>query len=384
MKTGVLLPRSSTHPLISYNFMDGLSAFLKFHQLTTEIDCIPAYIGFGTDPILIQQEAERLILEHRVDLIVIFADYPVVECLFPIINSLNKLMIVVNHGAKYPRSWAAQPNVIHHSLNNASNCWLTGKKAAKENQTAAVVNSFYDGGYSISHAISASFLDQSGQIVFNFVGHQKKEEFNTGPLISFLKTAEKTEALLAILSGELVPEFHLQLREQMGSRKLKLYASPVLLEESLTEENLNPAVNMEVSGYTTWFKELDNEENTAYCNHFKIDTDREPDSFGVLGWDTGLILKTILKISEGKLIDAKTISKHQDLQQLQGAKGEMRMHTYTQHYISPVHYLHSKLNNDLSSLHNLSLEVVEESFNELINFEIQGPSSQWLNTYLCS
>src|SRR5690606_19472269 len=104
----------------------------------------------------------------------------------------------------------------------------------------------------------------------------------------------------------------------------------------------------------------------------------------VLGWDTGLILKTILKISEGKLIDAKTISKHQDLQQLQGAKGEMRMHTYTQHYISPVHYLHSKLNNDSSNLHSLSLEVVEESFNELINFEIQGPSSQWLNTYLCS
>lgn len=384
MKTGILLPRSSTHPLISYNFMDGLSIFLKFHQLTNDIDCIPAYIGFGTDPVLIQQEAERLILEHRVDLIVIFADYPVVECLFPLINSLNKLMIVVNHGAKYPSSWAAQPNVIHHSLNNVSNCWLTGKKAAKENQTAVVVNSFYDGGYSISHAISASFMSQSGQILFNFVGHQKKEEFNTSSLISFLKTEQKTEALLGILSGELVPEFYHQLREQMGNRKLKLYAGPVLLEESQTEENLNPTENIEVCGYTTWFKELDNEENIAYCNSFKNDTGREPDSFGVLGWDTGLILKTILKISEGKLIDAKVISKHQDLQLLQGAKGEIRMHAYSQHYISPVHYLHSKLNNDSSSLHRLSLEVVEESFNELINFEIQGPSSQWLNTYLCS
>ncbi|WP_449436711.1 hypothetical protein [Pedobacter steynii] len=100
-------------------------------------------------------------------------------------------MIVVNHSAKYPSSWAAQPNVIHHSLNNVSNCWLTGKKAAKENQTAAVVNSFYDGGYSISHALSASFMNQSGQISFNFVGHQKKKNSIPAPLFPFSKPSKK-------------------------------------------------------------------------------------------------------------------------------------------------------------------------------------------------
>lgn len=384
MKTGILLPRSSTHPLISYNFMDGIHTFLKHRGLSNEIECVTASIGYGTDTALIQQEAERLILEHRVDLLVIFADYPVVECLFPVVTSLNKLLIIVNHGAKYPPSWAASPNVIHHSLNNASNCWLTGKLAAKENKSAALVSSFYDGGYSITHAIAASFMDDSGQIAFNFVGHQQKERFNTEPLISFLKAKPEVDSLLATLSGELGPELYLQLREQAADKNLKLYACPVLLEESLYDGTLNPEETIAVSGYTSWFKASEQEENQAYCQTFKKETNREPDSFGVLGWDTGLILKSILEISEGKTIDANTISRHPDLQKLQGAKGEMHLHAYTQHFISPVHYLHSGLSKDAVKHHDLPLETVEASFNELINFEIQGPSSQWLNTYLCS
>lgn len=384
MKTGILLPRSSTHPLIALNFMDGLNAFLKHHQLDHEIEHSYAYIGFGTDEKLIQKEAERLILEHQVDLLIIFADYPVVSALFPIITSLNKLMIVVNHGAKYPQSWKAHPYVIHHSLNNASNCWLTGKQAAKENRSAAVVSSYYDGGYSVSHAIAASFMDKSGEIVFNFVGHQAKNQFNTTPLVSFLKTEQENHALLTILSGELVPEFYTQLRQQLGDRKLNLYASPVLMEESLAEENLGPEETIAISGYTSWFKALEHTENKIYCETFKTDTGREPDSFGVLGWDTGLILQAIHRLAAGMRIDAKTIVKHPELQQLKGAKGEMRLHAFTQHYISPVHYLHTNLNKDSSKLHDLSLETVETSFNELIDFEIQGPSSQWLNTYLCS
>lgn len=384
MNIGILLPRSSTHPLIAYNFMDGLNAFLKHDQLGSEITYVPAYIGFGTDTTLIQQEAERLILEHRVDLIVVFADYPIVECLFPTMTALNKLLIVVNHGAKYPPSWAALPNVIHHNLNNASNCWLTGKEAAKEHPTAAVVSSFYDGGYSINHALAASFMDKSGQIAFNFIGHQSKAEFNTTPLVSFLSAKPEVDVLLAILSGELVPEFYLQLRERIGDKKLKLYASPVLLEESLVEAHFHPEENIAISGYTSWFKDTENLENQIFCRSFKTETNREPDSFGVLGWDTALILKTILNISAGKPIDAKTISKHPGLQQLQGAKGEMRLHAHTQHYLSPVHFVSSNLSKDSTTLHDLSLDAVEASFNELINYDTGGPSSQWFNTYLCS
>ncbi|WP_222539328.1 ABC transporter substrate-binding protein [Pedobacter polysacchareus] len=384
MKTGILLPRSTTHPLIAFNFMDGLHAYLKQHQLTNEIECVSAFIGFGEKAAVIQEEAERLLMEQRVDLLVVFADYPLVNCLFPIVAALNKLLIVVNHGAKYPDRWTTVPNVIHHHLNNASNCWLTGKQAAAENKTVATVNSYYDGGYSITHALYTSFLEASGKIAYNFVGHQQKAQFSTQPLTSFLDSRPELDTLLAILSGELVPEFYDQLSRQYPDRKLKLYASPVLLEESSAEENLFSKETIEVSGFTTWFKELDNHENETFCRIFTEETNRVPNSFGVLGWDTGLILRTILEISGNKAIDGKRVAKDPALKKLQGAKGEMLLHEETGHYLSPAHYLHSNLADHSRKKHSLSMEEVEKSFNEMIQFKLEGISSQWLNTYLCS
>lgn len=362
--------------------MDGLQAYFKQHQLTNEIECITGYIGFGEKASVIQQEAERLLMEQRVDLLIVFADYPLVNCLFPLVDALNKLLIVVNNGAKYPDNWAATPNVIHHHLNNVSNCWLTGKHAAAENKTVATVNSYYDGGYSISHALPASFLEASGEIAYNFIGHQQKTQFNTQPLTSFLDSKPELNTLLAILSGELVPEFYEQISTQFPERKLKLYASPVLLEESFQEENLFPKETIEVAGYTNWFKELENAENETFCRVFTEETNRVPNSFGVLGWDTGLILKTILEITGTKAINGKQVSKDPALKKLQGAKGEMLLHEDTGHYISPAHYLHSNLT--ALKQHSLSMEQVEKSFNEMIHFKIDGPYSQWLNTYLCS
>ena len=382
MKAGLLLPRSTTHPLITHNFLDGLNSFLRHHHLHKEITYVSGAIGFGTDTALIEKEADRLLIEHQVDLIVIFADYPVVKCLFPILKALNKLLIVVNHAAKYPPSWQAEPNVIHHSLNNALNCWLTGKKAAKETTAAAVVSSFYDGGYSINHALFQSFLNNDGEIVFNFVGHQYKDQFNTQPLVSFLKQAPDTNSLLAILSGELVPELYLQLKEHLTDRKLKVYASPVLLEESTLAEQQSTQICL--AGYTSWFAELADSQNSVFCERFKTDTLRQPDSFAVLGWDTGLLLHTIFEISVDQPINARTITQHHLLQNLHGAKGKMQLHPFTQQYISPVHYLSDDLEGNVIIEHTLPLEEVMQAFDELITQEVTGFSSEWLNTYLCS
>jgi len=382
MTAGLLLPSSSTHPLIAHNFAEGIKSYLRLRQHSSPLTLVSGAIGFGTDRVVIEKEANRLILEHQADVLVIFADYPVVSCLFPLIKALNKLLIVVNHAAKYPPSWEAQPNVIHHHLGNVLNCWLTGRQAAKETAAAAVVSSYYDGGYAISHALSQSFMDKEGKIVFNFVGHQYKDQFNTQPLVNFLAQQPQADALLAILSGELVPEFYDQLKAQLSNRKLRLYASPVLLEESLVGEQ--QMGNITVSGYTGWLQDLPHPENRIFCEAFRGDTFREPDSVAVLGWDTGLILKTIDEISAGGRINGSTITQHPALRHLQGAKEEMHLHAHTQHYISPLYYLSDSASGKTTVDHTLALEDVAGAFDEMIKQDIQGVFSEWLNTYLCS
>ena len=87
MKVGVLLPRSTTHPIIAYSFLDGLHAFTDLNQLSEDIICVTANIGFGTDPLVIEQKAEELFMQHRVDLLVVFADFPIIEGLFSLVKA---------------------------------------------------------------------------------------------------------------------------------------------------------------------------------------------------------------------------------------------------------------------------------------------------------
>lgn len=381
MIAGILLPRSTTHPLIAYNFMDGLHAALKCYGLNKQLTCITASIGFGTDSNAIQAETERLFMEQRIDVLIAFADHPVIDCIFPIVQGLNKLLIVVNHGAKYPDSWIAPPNVIFHNLQNALSCWLTGQRAASKHAAAALVSSYYDGGYSITHALSAAYHAASGAIKFNLIGHQYRSEFNAKPLTSFLKENADVTALLTTLSGELVPELYVQLAEEIANQEVLVYASPVLLEESGSHKEVpyHPAV----SGYTSWTADAAYTENQVYCETFKTATGRTPDSFGVLGWDTALILESLLTIFEADGHLGGNSIQHPAMQRIAAAKGQMHLHSATQHYISPLHYIH-KINGETSLEHVLDIESVEKSFIELTEQQITGVSSGWLNTYLCS
>ena len=118
MTIGILLPNSTTYPLISYNFIAGLKGCLG--QLAPALlpELHTSSIGFGTDQMQMLKEAQDMLLEKNADILVVFADHPVVECLFPLISSLKKLLIIVNTGAKYPPV-KLQPYMIYHTLNYA-------------------------------------------------------------------------------------------------------------------------------------------------------------------------------------------------------------------------------------------------------------------------
>lgn len=381
MKVGLLLPRSTTHPLIAYSFMDGIHAFLAQHELGQDITCITTNIGFGTDAVVIAEKAEELLMQHQVDLLIAYADFPVIEVLFPLVKALNKLLIVVNHGAKYPETWAGHPNVIHHHLGSALNSWCTGEKVAKEHQKAAFISSYYDGGYSLCHAFSTSFSNTGENIGFNLIGHQLKDNFDAAPLLSFLEEDSDVKAFLTVLSGELVSEIHTQLNKTNVNTGATFYGSPVMIEESgiLT----NTADFLDVEGYTSWFQNNPLPENERYCLSFQKRTGRTPDSFGVLGWDTALILKAIAILWKTGESGPQNIIESLSDKTLAGAKGAMQLHVESRQYIAPLYYVNIT-SGDMQHLQTLDIKAVEDTFKRMSEYRITGTSTGWLNTYLCS
>lgn len=383
MKIGVLLPNSTTYPLISHNFMTGLKGSLAELATALSPEVMTASIGFGTDGTLMLKEAEILLLDKKADLLIVFADHPVVECLFPLINALKKLLIVVNSGAKYPPV-KNQPFVIYHTLNYALHCRLIGKQAAKVSSKAVMATSYYDGGYSLCHAISKGYTDQGSAIAFNFVSKFKAEEFDIEPLTSFLTSNHDVRHIMAVYS-DLSQVFYEKLAIEFPSIPLNVFVNPAMLEELHLPEYGLTNKEMSVSSYVPWIAQLTTGGNIAYCNSFKSKTGRIPDAFGALGWDTGrLLIKYLEAFLDNPLFNTKQLLNELLDAKIEGAKGAIYIDSNTHQVFSPAYQVKLGAGNNLIVQDTVPLVEVLREWTEIYDDPPQGLVSGWINTYMCS
>lgn len=373
MVVGILLPDSSTHPLISHDVLAGFKSAVSTHAIEG-VELAFGYVAFGTSAEVLKKEVEKLILERDVDLIIAFVDHPIVDTIFPLISQLNKTLLVINHGAKYAFDWVAPANVYFHTLENCFCSFLTSKYALTNVSKAAVATSYYDGGYSLCHAITQPFMDGGGEIVFNFAGMHKLEEFDTKGLAAFLIQNPDTQAVFTVLSGNLLAEYYTQLNRQLPELTLNLYSQPVLLEETITEHQAIFPENYRLTAYTTWYEGVQGAENEVFCNTIEAATGRRPTSFGVLGWDTALIVQQLIAMNR----DGGSVP------EISGAKGRLVLDEKTHHFLSDIHRVSFSAKGGVVLEETLTSDDGRGPFGEMVAQKIEGITSGWLNTYLCS
>ena len=383
MKIGILLPNSTTYPLISSNFMTGLKGRLADLATALSPELLTASIGFGTDGKLMLKEAEVMLLDNQADILIVFADHPVVECLFPLINALKKLLIVVNSGAKYPPV-KKQPFVIYHTLNYALHCRLIGKQAAKVSSKAVVATSYYDGGYSLCHAISKGYMDQGSSIAFNFVSKFKAEEFDMEPMTDFLNANHDVRHILAVYS-DLSQVFYEKLSIDFPAIPLNIFVNPAMLEEPHLPEYGITNKEMSVSSYVPWMPQLTTGGNIAYCNAFKSKSGRIPDAIGALGWDTGSLIINYIEASlANPLFQTKQLLDELLDAKIEGAKGTIYIDSNTHQVFSPAYQVKLGAGNQLILQDTVPLVEVLREWTEIYDDPPQGLVSGWMNTYMCS
>jgi branched-chain amino acid transport system substrate-binding protein len=383
MITGILLPNSTTYPLIAHNFMVGVKGALAQLAPALSPELHTATIGFGTDAGLMLQEAEIMLLDKRADVLIVFADHPVVECLFPLINAMKKLLIIVNGGAKYPPV-KRQPYVIYHTLNYALNCRLTGKYAAGFSEKAVMATSYYDGGYSLCHAISKGYMDKGSAVAFNFVSKFKAEEFDIKPLSGFLIANDEISNVLAVYS-DLSPVFYEKLVTEFPAARLNVFVNSAMLDDFHLPEYGVTNKEISIHAYVPWAIGIKNGEHTDYCNAFKNKTGRVPDAIGALGWDTGVLLMKHMMISlDNPLFDTRQVLDELLDLEINGAKGELYIDRKTHQVFSPAYRVRLGVDNHLVVEDKVLLEEVLQEWTEICDDPPQGYVSGWINTYMCS
>jgi len=378
MVAGVLLPTSSTHPLIPHQFMAGIRASLKHRGIAVTL--APGYVGFGASGDTVKSEAEKLILEHDPDLIVAFVDHPIADTLFPLMAQLNKPLLVVNNGAKYAVDWKAPANVYFHTLENAYLSFLTSSYVSRQTAKAVMSTSYYDGGYSLCHALTQPFIDEGREILYNFAGSFKLAEFNTSSMSAFIRENRDAHTVLTVLSGELLGPFYQQLAEALPGSELRFYGSPVTLDETIGLGAEFPAA-FAIQGFTGWYSNSGVEENITFSAKMR-QASREPDAFSALGWDTGRILGQFLQLKDaGALLHALP---ENSFKTLEGAKGTLRLHEKSHHFTGDAYLLKHSSASGTELLQTVDSAEGKGAMNKMITQKIEGMSSGWLNTYLCS
>lgn len=374
---GILLPKSSTHPEIGYDFFFGLKGYYAGKDQTP--DYHTANIGFGIDEDLLFSEAERLFLEKNVDILLVFAEHPKVDKIFPLATLFKKPILVVNPGAKYPLKWKTPEYVAILSLQEMLSAKIAAKLAVSQLGIKNGINAtnFYDGGYGIGDSFYQGQEASGGQIKFNFVGKHLPAEFDPRPLLEYLDSNSEPHLIFSIFTGPVL-ELFLQ-AIQIHNASHVLVCSQMMLHEIRKNKLQEKTSLSRFFACSSLNPNSENEYSTALRKYLQEVAKREISIFSYLGWDAGLVIDEFIAKQD---LDWTLQKAQLKSNMLNGSRGELVFHPETSHFL-PQLYRINWSEKDLES-DPIEVAAVVGEWEELIANRTTPPQVGWFNTYLCS
>lgn len=375
LKIGILLPKSDMFPRLAIDFLNGFK--LSLNQSDTD-SYVPKYIiesvGNATDSSLLQR-VERMLLQEETDVIVCFCSYFMLDSLVTIANSYRKPIVHVTLGARVLKPTHQSPYVLHVSLNLCQTSYLSGKYAAITfGKKAALLSSFYDGGYQLSESFFQGYTDHDGQIVYNYVSPMdyKSETFDT--MIEGLKETSP-EVLFSIFSYK------------EGNKVLaKLSQSgitiPTVAIPLMTDENIENEVQLPENLYSiaSWAFGEATKSMEEFKQNYQSKYSDAPNIFSLLGDEVALILSYCLQ-KESSIPDQ--IGTYFSNKTLFTTRGELRFSEYNESI--PLFFKLRKFESTEGNYQNAVIEVLDSSFSEIIYKKMEElPYTGWKNPYICT
>jgi branched-chain amino acid transport system substrate-binding protein len=382
MNIGILLPRSDIHPGIGLEFMDGLKTSLNGITPAIPVQFYAEGVGFGGMEKDVYQKAEKLLMIDGVDILLAFIDERILDLILPLANASGKLIVVINAGANCPQNWVPQPNVVRLTLQHVFLCWLSGKlTAAEENKKAALTTTFYDCGYLHTAKMVTAFMQSGGELTFNYISKRLyREGLDISELNTFLLANTDTTNLCSIFDAWPASLFYALLNETEYADRLHLFCSPMMFEPRALE-NIGAGFKFKIDGYLPWHITLDNEANKNLNTIYKQKTKKDPSIFSLLGWEAGLIVRTVVTKSPDDYADGAALVKQLGEEKLDSPRGKMVLDATTQFFISaPVR---AAIPAGTNSLTLSTKDNYQNEWNEFTEEPLSGTSSGWTNTYLC-
>ena len=287
VKIGVLVPQSNEHPLLPRSFMNGIRLGLNQRDVVkmNKIEIVSEQVNYGS-PMVTKSKVQQLITENNVNLVVGLINSEVAFDIGDLVKNAQVPTLISNAGENYLNKHIKDnPFLFFNTLNLLENSFQAGQYAVENfGKSIGVITAFYDSGYDSLAAFYKGVELAGGRIVETYLKKHNDDDFVKRTLDKL--ESQKPDGIYVFLNGNLADDFFRS--KYQRNLNIPTMASSFAVEDSRLI-NLGSAAN-EILNFNTWNKNIDNKENHTFLSDYNKKYATEPDQFGFLGYETGLIV----------------------------------------------------------------------------------------------
>uniref|UniRef100_UPI003CE8B641 ABC transporter substrate-binding protein n=1 Tax=Flavobacterium sp. 2 TaxID=308053 RepID=UPI003CE8B641 len=372
IKIGILIPKSQQYPGLDKDFMRGL----KLNALNVKF--FVESIGIGADENMIIEKIQKMNFQEDISIIIgFFGHYNITE-VYNYASKSDILLLAADLGATVPYEAKAQKGVYINSFGLSESCFHLGIYFSNKNYQKIVTStSFYDSGYGMLTAIEQALTEKS-----NFSGHYITPFLpreNEALYMDYTISNHKPDAVFAFYSGLYAEENANFITQNKITQKYPFYVTPFFINDKILEEYKSNPYNLYV--VSSWMQ--NDTETLDFTNEYFNTYSENPSVFSILGYENGLILKSILhkasNFTKNSLIDAIT-----ELN-IAGPRGTIRFDKETNRTIFNHHIYEINLDSpDTISFRKIETLINDGHFIKAFTSTTKPEKlGGWQNAYLC-
>lgn len=288
LKVGVIVPQTSRYPGLAGNVVDGMRLSLDHAARvgSPAITMRPALYDRSVSSV--QQALHTLIERDKVDLVVGAFDAQTAASLRPTLEQQRLPLITVDSGANLIRSTTPSPYITHNTLHHWQSSWALGAWAAGSiGRNAVVVASFYESGYDALYTFELGFAAAGGVVQNTHITHAPSRATDLKALLNDIAKAQP-DVVYAMYSGAEAIEFVAAYTASSLAGQVPLLGPGFLIEDGVLTAHGQAAVG--VRSALPWTATLDTSLNRQFIARYQRSTQRVPDTFAALGYDTASLI----------------------------------------------------------------------------------------------
>lgn len=293
LKLGVLAPTSRMFPMVGQDYLAGLRGALA----DADVHCELVIESTGSCAVrdVVLDKIQRLLLQHTPDAVVGIVGAGLSRQVHSLFTDARTPFIINDLGADPLMTGGARnPYVFGISLNLWQSVYaLGGWAAAHLGTTACVAAAFHEAGYGIVPAFHAGFLGAgAGTIKATEVTHRATADDDPTEQLQRL-VDHNPDFIVGLYSGREGTSF-IKAYAALGLMdKLPLIATPLMTHGHWLRNMGDAAAGVRTA--FSWNLDAHPEEHARFRRASKVDGDREPAVFALLGYESGLALAGALR-----------------------------------------------------------------------------------------